>query len=332
MHNLKFNADGSAAFAYNQERGNPWHTLGTPFQGDQPLQVMLEQIGADRKVSLLPLTVLASDGIHTIEDKWATVREASDTEPSQVLGVVGSRYTPMQDATVAELACEIVGLMGEDAKVDTMGLLGNGEKFFTYVRFEDIVIDPQGIADRIQSGLVGTHAHDGSEAVLFGKTDTRTVCQNTLEMGKRNMSQQVRVKHTAGAEERARVAAAAVGYAAAEERLMVKRAERMLAVPGPLALDTVMQGMFPLEADMTDRQKTKRAATRGAVRRLVDSPTNTCVGFNGWGVYNAVVEWIDWESPMKGGKGLEFRSQRIVTSSSVSDRKAEAADRILALA
>jgi phage/plasmid-like protein (TIGR03299 family) len=340
MHNIKHNSDGTDAFAYNQQRGNPWHTLGTPFQGDQPLRVMLESIGADREVNLElePVYVMTQDGVTPIEGKYATVREGNDRFAQDILGVVGGRFTVVQDTTVAELALEIVGYTGEDAVIDTMGLLGNGEKFFTYIRFEDIVVDPQGIADVIRNGLVATHAHDGSMALTFGKSAIRVVCNNTLDMALSSLGQSFTIKHTMGAEDKARIAAAAVGYAAAQEKLVIEKAERMLAVPGGKALDAVLRKVWSLDEalELGDRQKANRAQARAAVRQLVNEPTNN-VGYNGWGVYNATVEYLDWVSPLKGKGSAAHqavrRAERSITSGHVINvRKRQAAEAVLALA
>lgn len=333
MHNIKRNSDGTDAFAYNVNRGNPWHTLGTPFDGDQPLKVMLEEIGADREVSLEPVYVMTADGVTPIEGKFASVRASNDRFAQDILGVVGNRFTVVQDTTVAELALEIVGYTGEDAVIDTMGLLGNGQRFFTYIRFEDIVVDPNGIADVIRNGLVASHAHDGSQALTFGQSATRVVCENTLEMSLRDMTKSFTIKHTMGAEDKARIAAAAVGYAAAQEKFVVAQAERMLAVPGGKALDAVLRKVWPIDEalDLTERQVKQRAEVRGAVRQLVNAPTND-VGYNGWGVYNAAVEYLDWVAPLRQESAARRAERSITSGSPINVRKRQAAEAVLALA
>lgn len=340
-HDLEI-VDGRASFAYNGKRGNPWHMLGTDVDGDMPIHVMMEASGADYTVRLEPLFVSVQHGVDddglpifgTIEvpDHWATVRSGGRQPEDMALGVVKSRYAIQQNRDLAEVAQAIVGLGGGDAVWDTMGVIRDGRVFFAYLRLPSLRIDPQGINDRINQGLVVTTSHDGSMANTIGFSSVRVVCQNTLSMALGGLTQKISVKHTASAEERIKTAAAGLSmYATANERL-AEAAVKMLQVDGSKALNLVLAKHFPkADTDAAQAVQTKRDNVRGAVVDLyLHGPHNKAVvGDNGWGVYNAAVEYLDWEANVRG---TTDRFERIATSVTLDQTKRDIANTILALA
>lgn len=341
-HDLEI-VDGRASFAFNAERGNPWHMLGTPLDGDMPLHVMLEASGADYEVRLEPLYVNVQVGedpdglpIFTnmeVPDHWATVRSGGCQPEDMALGVVKGRYVIQQNRELAEVAQSIVGLGNGDACWDTMGVIRDGRVFFAYLRLPSLYVDPQGINDEITQGLVVSTSHDGTMANTIGFSSVRVVCQNTLSMALGNMSQKIAVKHTATAEDRIRVAAAGLSMYVKAHEALGRKAEQMLRVPGTTALNAVLRKHWP-SLEGTDASKaaiTKRNNLRDAiVRQYLHSPNNRQVtGSNGWGVYNAVVEYLDWEAPIRQATN---RVERIALSQSLEDTKRAVAETVLALA
>lgn len=341
-HDLEI-VNEQASFAYNAKRGNPWHMLGTPLDGAMPLHVMLEASGADYTVRLEPLhvsTQLGTDdeglpifGTIEVPDHWATVRSGGRQPEDLALGVVKGRYEIQQNVDLAEVAQSIVGLGKGDACWDTMGVIRDGRVFFAYLRLPSLHVDPQGINDEVTQGLVVATSHDGTMANTIGFSSVRVVCQNTLTMSLGNMSQKIAVKHTATAEDRIKAAAAGLSMYVKAHEALGRKAEQMLRVPGTNALNAVLKKHWP-SLEGTDASKgavTKRDNVREAiVRQYLQSPNNRKVtGPNGWGVYNAVVEYLDWEAPTRGATN---RVERIALSPSLDDTKRAVADTILALA
>jgi hypothetical protein len=74
-------------------------------------------------------------------------------------------------------------------------------------------------------------------------------------------------------------------------------AERMLAIPVPLgsaSLDRVVNTVFPAKRDETDRQRKNRDEINQLVRGLyVNERNGKNYGYNGWSIYNSVVEYLD---------------------------------------
>lgn len=320
--------NGDTQFAYNAERGNPWHGLGTPVRGDQTLEAMLEASGCDDEITLEPAYALTAEGFVEIPNSRATV--SSKYGPMKA---VGSTYsvTGQQRRDIAALAAEIVG-RSDEACFDTMGALGDhGERFFAYLRFLDLVIDPGGIADTIERGLVVATSYDLTWCNTFGLTNVRAVCANTVRVGLAGLAQAIKVKHTSNAEERIRQAAAAIGYAAAAEEQIKAKAEAMLAVPGGPALDRLLAAMFPGK-DRGKGDRTTAKSERAAVEQLYrEGPLNApMLGENGWAVYNAFTEWTDHFRPVRA-KGLDDAGrQRKRTEAAVNWASRTSADKIRA--
>lgn len=330
-HDLEI-VNGEASFAYNGQRGNPWHMLGTDVDGDMPLHVMLEAAHADYTVSLQPVYVMTDNGVEAVEGHYATVRSGGAQPHDMALGIVKGRYTVTQNADLAAVAQEIVGQGKGDATWDTMGVIRDGRVFFGYLRLPTLKVDPEGINDRITQGLVVSTSHDGTMQHTIGFSSVRVVCQNTLSMALGGLVQRIGVKHTANAEDRIRAAAAGLSmYVKANDRMRVE-AERMLTVPGDVALNAVLKRHYPSleQADVSKAAKTKRDNVRGDIVRLyLEGPNNRQVtGHNGWGVYNAAVEYLDWEATVRG---TTDRYERIITSTSLEDQKRSIAKTVLDL-
>ena len=77
----------------------PWHKIGEVTEGALSSQEAIVKAGLDWTVSTRPIATF-QEGNNTdvsslidVEDFWATVRDTDDS----VLGVVGNRYTPIQN-------------------------------------------------------------------------------------------------------------------------------------------------------------------------------------------------------------------------------------------
>jgi phage/plasmid-like protein (TIGR03299 family) len=340
-HDLEI-VNGKASFAYNGKRGNPWHMLGTDVEGDMPLHVMLEAARADYTVSLQPVYVSTQIGtddgglpifVNTeVEGHYATVREGGAQPEAMALGIVKGRYEVQQNADLAEVAQTIVGLGKGDACWDTMGVIRDGRVFFAYLRLPSLRVDPSGINDKINQGLVVATSHDGTMQNTIGFSSVRVVCQNTLSMALGGLTQKIGVKHTANAEDRIKAAAAGLSMYINAQQRMTAEAERMMQVKGSDALNAVLKKHWPaiVADDASKTAVTKRDNVRGTIVRLYqDGPNNRQVtGDNGWGVYNAAVEYLDWEATVRG---TTDRFERIITSTTLEDTKRSIAKTVLDL-
>jgi phage/plasmid-like protein (TIGR03299 family) len=128
-----------------------------------------------------------------IKDRYATVR----TDNHFPLGVVGSRYTPIQNREVFDF---FDGAIGEGhAQYETAGALGNGETVFVTAKLPKYI---QVADEDIDSYLLLTTSHDGSGSIMAMFTPVRVVCNNTLSLAIGGATNKVVIRHTKSAKEK----------------------------------------------------------------------------------------------------------------------------------
>ena len=182
-HELEVSGSGEASFAYRKEGGAPWHRLGVALSGYQTAPAILEAAKADYEVTLLPVKYITPNGIlMEMEDRHITAR-LNDDGGVVPFEVVKDRYRIVQNSTVLEKALNVVGASAGDAIMDTAGVLKDGREFFATIDLGTLVLDPMGVADRIQRFLVVHTSHDGTTPITYANTDIRAVCANTVRMG-----------------------------------------------------------------------------------------------------------------------------------------------------
>lgn len=301
--NIEVN-EGKARFAFSG-RENPWHKLGTRMSGLQTIDAMLDAAQADYQVILTKVAVVDDDGNVMrnadgtpvlIDGSKATVR-VNDDGTFNPLATVGNRYDVRQNRDVLERALAVVGASKGDAVIDTCGVLKGGARFFAGIDLGTLVIDPTGINDRIARYLVVSHGHDGFWPVRYANTDIRAVCQNTVIMGIKQAERLFTARHTRNADDSIQTAQEALQISTAWATGFKEMAEQMLSIPVPQSsqrIDKVVNAVFPIKTNETDVQRRNREDINGTIRGLYANERNAGgYGFNGWSIYNSVVEFLD---------------------------------------
>ena len=302
-HDLEINADGTARFAYAGT--TPWHRLGKPMKGLQTIDAMLDASQADYQVVLTKVAIvddngnliLNPDGSPVIvEDSKATVR-VNDNGTFNPLATVGNRYDVRQNREVLERALAVVGASRGDTVIDTCGVLKGGARFFATIDLGSLIIDPTGVNDKIARYLVVSHGHDGFWPIRYANTDVRAVCNNTVIMGLKQAQRVFTARHTRNADEYMKTAQEALHISTEWAKAFKAEAELMLSIPVPQSsqkVDKVLNAVFPPAKDETDRQRRNREEINGTIRALFANDRNAGgFGFNGWSIYNSVVEFLD---------------------------------------
>ncbi len=316
------------AFAGNVTRGHPWHRLGVEVTADMDIETAAALSKSNDWV--YPTTL--HDGDNDEADGYIGIK----SNMYGLMHVASPGYEIMQRRELLELAYEITGLSHGAAHVDTIGNLGeHGERFFAYVRVPDLVIDPQGVMDTIERGLVVATSFNGTLPNILGYSNIRVVCANTLAMALgKGMKQAIKVKHTKFSDERIRMAAEGLQYAGAVEKKVIENAEKMLGVPGSKALDAVFKEFWPVTENLGELAKTRRENERQAVASLYNGVGNISadlVGDNGWAVYQAFTEYMDHQRTAKGRNKELVRAEAAVLPGRTVDQKIRASEVILAL-
>jgi phage/plasmid-like protein (TIGR03299 family) len=172
----------------------PWHKLGTPVAKGATAGEMINAAGLDWEVALKPArgaTKINKKGEFSRYEVVRLPRPGRD-ESEVLLGLVGRRYKPLQNAQAFEFFNPIVA-QGH-AYFETAGALGEGERVWVMAKvpgeMEIVAGDP------CLRYLLLSNSHSGEGAVLVKFTSVRVVCNNTLLMAMKDGQKAYRVRHT----------------------------------------------------------------------------------------------------------------------------------------
>ncbi len=279
-HNLNI-VNGRASMMYVREV--PWHRLGTRLDKPATAAEAIEAAGLGFSVEKMALKT--NDPELPVDAHFATVR----TDTWQVLGVVGSRYSIIQNR---DAFATFDALVGEgEAIYHTAGVLGKGERIWLLAKLPDY-IRVNG-ADFVEKYLLLTNSHDGSGPVRVKLTPVRVVCENTLALALNGEEQEVRVRHTAQAGARLKEAREILGLTnklyGELDRIFNSMSEKHI---DGKSLAGYVNAVFPNVSDSGDRGRIIK--TREKVLELAETGRGAELSRGTvWGAYNAVTEFVD---------------------------------------
>jgi phage/plasmid-like protein (TIGR03299 family) len=217
-HNLNFN-EQTGRYSFFSVQQKAWHGLGRIVEQYPTSEEAIRYAGLDYEVIKTSLYTRGTNIIENasgieitdnelqVPDYYANIR----SDNNAVLGVVGKDYHIVQNRDAFAFFDAIVG-GGEGILYETAGALGNGERIFITAKLPDYIRVGNG-DDVTEKYIFLTTSHDGSGSITAAFTPIRIVCQNTLNASLRNMSNVVRIKHTAGAKLRLENAHKVMGLA-----------------------------------------------------------------------------------------------------------------------
>ena len=217
-HNVNFN-NRTGKYSFFTVKEKAWHNLGQLVQEHPTSEEAIKFAGLDYDVEKSSLftkgsgIIENSNGIEMIDSElevsnyFANIR----TDNNTVLGVVGKDYQIVQNREAFSFFDSIVG-GGDGILYETAGALGNGERIFITAKLPDYIRVGKG-DDITEKYIFLTTSHDGSGSITAAFTPIRIVCQNTLNASLKNMSNVVRIRHTAGAKQRLEEAHKVMGIA-----------------------------------------------------------------------------------------------------------------------
>lgn len=289
-HELEILADGSAAMF--SHRILPWHRLGTVVDTAPTSAEALKLAHLDWDVTTEPVYVMTADGFVPIDSRRATVRPNPDTGAAEVLGVVGTSYTPIQNVEAFEFLDTLVAESDAPITYETAGSLQNGRRIFMSMK---VPHDVKVAGESVDLYLLATTSHDGSDAFRVAVTPVRPVCMNTVVAGLRRARQSWSVRHTTNVRSR-------ISEAQSTLRLTFAYADALEAEAAALYETAVTDKQFanvvakflPIDSDASDLVRDAQNKRREQVAGLWDASTQNGIRGTAWGVYNTLTEWVDW--------------------------------------
>ena len=221
--NIEYNsARNSHSFFSRKEVA--WHGLGQVIQNATTAEEALKLANLDYKVELKPLwanfipdgcIVRGTEPHLEVYERYTNIFKGEIAKKGSLstthkavcrmdnystLGIVGNRYTPVQNFESLNFIYDILKHNPDitdrnNIIIETAGVLGKGERIFVTAKL------PTGFkvgneTDGTELYIVFTNSHDGTSSLTALVTPIRVVCANTLAAALGRNKAMIRFKHT----------------------------------------------------------------------------------------------------------------------------------------
>jgi phage/plasmid-like protein (TIGR03299 family) len=272
---------------------SPWGVLGTRTNAATD-PFMAAQVGKlDYTVGLQPLYL--ADG------RMVNMRQAvTRLDTSAILGTVGPRYTPIQNADGFGILTDVCNKYG--FSIETVGTFDGGARAWMLIKMAESMEVTHG--DTVRGYFLLTLAHDGSGAFIAKLTPIRVVCKNTLSAAIATGDNLVSIRHTASAPQRIieaqRLVESMVHAMHTTQTTFAAMAAKRMSRADILSF---IESVIPTPKD--EKPSTQLTNKRSAILDLTLNGLGAdLAGANRrdgstsiWGVYNAFTEYIDHVRP-----------------------------------
>ena len=302
-HDLE-SQNGKTSFASFREPA--WHGLGTVFTNEVNTSEMLSLANLNGwNVRLEDLEVPN----HLTSDKdyqYVLRTNPTDNTQTDILGVVGQRYVPLQNEDLFAFGDNILDGGG---RWETAGSIKGGRVVFGSLALErEVVLDPTGVNDVVKTYLLINTSHDGSIAIQASITPVRVVCANTLNLAlgsikkKNGVKQSFKIRHTQTASGKVAVARETLGLAHKYMDSFDIMAKAMIEkeVNAKQFNDIILAAYPKPEKDSKGAFK-KWENKVDVINDIYTGEFNGMIAGNAWGAFNALTERLDWYRSARGG-------------------------------
>ncbi len=268
------------------------------YKTDEPVNVMIPRSELNKE----ELRIFA-------KDKFMTYRYNPITNEPESLGVVGSRYTPVQNLEAFSLLNNIADDSG--AVFDSAGSLDGGKKVFMTMKL------PEGIqvggVDKVDMYLLAWNAHDGSSSFSIHVTPIRLWCQNQIRMIMRTAESSYTLRHTPRVNGKVIAAREALGLTFKYVEEFERQAELLLGAKySDKEFYRLVETLIPIDEE-NERSRNVAEEARQNLVGLWKAPTQENILNTKWAAYNAVAEYADWTKPVRGNNVDSARAVKTIT-------------------
>jgi phage/plasmid-like protein (TIGR03299 family) len=311
------------SMAYNNQV--PWHGLGKKVDGKQTVSQMLKAAGLDWNVERQPLILGNWHDINgrqvpievgrgpgeeskAIDGFAALVRDKDNT----VFDIVGSQYTPVQNAQAFEFFNEFV--KAGKATMETAGSLRGGRYVWGLANL-NASFKLRG-DDVVKGYLLCACPHQQGKSMIFKFTTVRVVCNNTLTLslgsssakkGNGEFTPVYRRSHRSEFDEAAvEQAKTALGIARDQLGEFEKTARKLQAIK--ITEDLMIRTLMPIFSEEEKIKEVLADQTKAPakVKAIIDC-TNRAPGAqpnNAWGLLNGFTYYADHIASRSADKRL----------------------------
>ena len=262
----------------------PWHGLGTIIQEAPNSEAALKLAGLDWSVKQVPVLYEGQETGHQFN-----VRESDN----RVLGVVGGRYKPVQNAEAFAFTDELVG---GDVRYETAGSLADGKRVWMLAKMPDTRV----LDDVVEPYLCLTNGHDGFSSLKVCMTPVRVVCQNTLNMALKGAKRTWTVRHSGNINAKMEEAQQTLGLAQDYMKKFEEEAEELYSIKvSPAQFDILKNNLFPITDEMSRRKEEAQYLLQCQLKEAWDMDDLGNIKGTGWGFMNAVSDMSTHRPPAR---------------------------------
>lgn len=276
-----------------------WNRVGTKVEGSMSAQEALSKGGLDWTVQMQPAKVTFNGKTSIVPGKFVPVR-TSDGRP---LGIVGNSYKPVQNVDALNFMDSYIG-KGE-AVYETVGNIGDGKLIWMLAKMPNTSTD----VDLVERYMLMSTSHNGVSPVMLAALDFRIWCANQIQAAIRKAKNKFVIRHTTNVELRMADARKAfdgsMKYFNEMDVIFGQMKEIKFTQTQLLSLVEKVFGA-PGDGEKSNRQENRIEAIQEKIVDLSLTGMGTHLpGVKGtaWGAYNAVTEYLDHHTKIKGGKG-----------------------------
>ena len=266
----------------------PWHRLGTQLDENPTITEAITAAGLDWEVGLKDLQTVDGEPVN----HRATYRKSDGS----ILGVVGPRYTPLQNRDAFDWFQPF--LDAGECNLNTAGSLHSGQKVWVLAQLNrdnsEIVS-----GDEVCKFILLSNSHDGSTAIRVGYTPIRVVCVNTLAFAHNHTnSKLIRIRHTRSSQKNLEQVRDIMDNINAEFEATAEQYRYLASKTFNQAdIQKYVKVMLGIEGTVDADIKTRTRNIMDEILALVEGPKQSATNVRGtwWAAYNGFNEYLNYK-------------------------------------
>lgn len=260
-----------------------WHGIenvtGGIFDDPITLEEALHRIDGDYEVAKSPAGATMPDGTFVEDGSRFFISRppwqyAENPDEWERLMIAGPRYTPMQNRQLIDHLSPLEG----DFNVHGMGILKNGEVFFVLLGMPDFTVG--GFDDELHKSylFVADQKNAYGGGIIFGPTNTRVVCWNTLNLARQDESV-LTIPHYEGVEDELALRTHLVELANRQRQEQIATYNRLFTQKVTNEdVDTLLEELFALPKPTRKMKLLRQAEAQGVEPRKMEKFANKAEG------------------------------------------------------
>lgn len=281
----------------------PWHGLGTIVEDAPTSKDAIVMAGLDWNVVQKPIYQLdkmkpykgilydaqgnqVTTPLYEQMEIGGFVANVRDTDNS-VLGIVTPKYKIVQNVDAFEFTDS---LLGEDVKYETAGSLKDGRTIWLLARMPEYDI----LGDEIVPYICFANTHDGTGAVKVCMTNTRVVCNNTLNIALNSAKQMWSTKHMGNLTEKLSEAKHTLFMANKYNEELAIEAEKLADIKiSDSRFEEIIDLLNPIDYENDSERKINNTKNiKEELFKCYNMYDISKFRGTGWGVVNAVADYV----------------------------------------